>query len=457
MIDFLQVYSRATLGPLVQEAKFDREVFFPKVMQLTKKYDIHYDSDNLVSNNDALADIVFEAAVDLLAEVGLYCLDTQRIIEFSRDEILEAIREAPDSCWFGEGHDRGLFKPRKPDDPNPAWCTVGSGVATSTEEIAFKVVEGYARISEADSINAPCLSHLGSIPITGGSPVEIFGAIRSNNIAREALRQGGRPGLAIVNLIATASCATSTIAASQPNFGARPSDGWLVGFLAEMKIGHESLNKAAYVINANGSVGPTASPMLGGYCGGPEGTAITNAAYIIAGILVMKGSYHLSFPIDLNLGCSTSRKVLWAVGVSSQAISRNISYPFLQTGYVAAGPMTKNYFYEATAYLLTAIPSGASAQTPIPCKAVQVDHQTPLEMQFSAEVIRAAPKIDREYANDIVKRLLPMYEERLSSPPGGKPYQDCYDLTTGYPKQEYLDLYKRMKQEVADIGISFNH
>ena len=455
MIDFLEICRRATSGPLMPEAKFDRECFFPKIMELAKRYDIKYDDENPVNQDDALADTILEAAVDLLAEVGVYCKDTQRIIEFSREEVLTAIREAPGACWFGEGFDRDLFKPRKPDDPSPAWCTVGSGVATSTEEIAFKVVEGYARIPEANSINAPCLSNLDNIPISGGSPVEIFGAIRANIIAREAMRQVGRPGLAILNLIATASTAASTIAASQPDFGARLSDGWLVGFLAEMKVGYESLNKAAYIINKNASVGPTASPMLGGYCGGPEGVAVTNTAYIIAGMLVMKGSYHLAFPIDLTLGCSTSRKVIWAVSVSSQAISRNISYPFFQTGYVAAGPMTENYFYEATTYLLAAIPSGASAQTPIPCKAVKVDHQTPLEMQFSAEVIRAAPKINREHANNIVKRLLPMYEESLSSPPLGKPYQDCFDLATGYPKKEYMDLYKKMKQEIVDIGIPF--
>jgi methylamine--corrinoid protein Co-methyltransferase len=123
---------------------------------------------------------------------------------------------------------------------------------------------------------------------------------------------------------------------------------------------------------------------------------------------------------------------------------------------MAGGPMTESYFYEATAYLITAISSGSSAQTPIPAKAVKLDHQTPLEMQYSAEVIRAAPRISRKEANEIVKAILPKYEENLPSAPEGKPYQECFDVTTGFPKPAYLELYTKMKQEMANLGVLFD-
>jgi len=456
MLDFLEICRRAFSGPLMPENKFDLERFYPTITRIAKKYGIQYDRENPVNQDDALADAIFEAAVDLLAEVGVYCLGTQRVIQFTREEVEEAVREAPGACWFGEGHERRLFKPRKPDDPAPSWCHVGSGVATSSEEIAFRTIEGYARIHEADSIAAPCLSHLRKIPITSGSPVEIFGSIQANMIARQALQQSGRPGLPILNLISTAASASGTIAASQPAFGVRSSDGWIVGFVAELKVDFGALNKVAYLTSWNASVGPESAPILGGYCGGPVGVAITNTAYIIAGILVMKGSYQLTFPIDIHLSCSTSRGVLWAVGASSQAISRNISYPVLSLAYVAGGPMTESYFYEATAYLLTAISSGSSAQTPIPAKALKVDYQTPLEMKFSAEVIRAAPKISRSEANEIVKRLLKMYEDNLSSAPEGKPYQDCFDVATGFPKAEYVEFYEKMKRKIFEMEVPLN-
>ena len=456
MVDFLEVCRRALSGPLMPENKFDRERFYPILTKITKKYGIQYEGENPVNQDDGLADAIFEAAVDLLAEVGVYCLGTQRVIQFTREEVEEAVRDAPGPCWFGEGHERRLFKPRKPDDPAPSWCHVGSGVVTSSEELAFRVVEGYARIHEADSIAVPAISHLRKIPITSGSPVEILGSIQANMLARQALQQSGRPGLPILNLIATAASAIGTIAASQPAFGTRSSDGWLVGFVAELKVDFGALNKVAYLTSWDASVGSESAPILGGYCGGPVGVAIANTAYILAGILVMKGSYQLTFPMDINLSCSTSRGVLWAVGASSQAISRNISFPILSLAYVAGGPMTESYFYEATAYLLTAISSGSSAQTPIPAKALKVDYQTPLEMKFSAEVIRAAPKVSRSEANEIVKRLLKMYEDNLPSAPEGKPYQDCFDVATGFPKAEYVEFYEKMKREVSGMGVPLN-
>lgn len=118
--------------------------------------------------------------------------------------------------------------------------------------------------------------------------------------------------------------------------------------------------------------------------------------------------------------------------------------------------MTESYFYEATAYLLTAISSGSSAQTPIPAKALKTDHQTPLEMKFSAEVIRAAPKIKRGEANEIVKRLLKMYEDNLPCAPEGKRYQDCFDIATGFAKVEYLEFYEKMKREIYQMGVPLN-
>jgi len=455
MIDFLEICRRAAYGPLMTIKQFEMKSFYSTLTRIINKYGFNYDKENPVSEDDSLADAIFEAAVDLLTEVGIYCTDTERVIQFSRDEVKDAVKMAPGECSFGYGHDKSIFKPRKPDDSTPSWCHVGSGVATSSEDIAFKTVEGYARIIEADSIAAPSLSKLRGIPIAGGSPVGVLGAIRANIIAREALRQSGRPGLPILNLSSTASSAIGTIASSRPLFGANITDGWIVGFLPELKVNYGALDKVAYLKSWGVSVGPESSPILGGYCGGPVGVAITNTAYIIAGMLVMKGSYQLTFPMDMQFSCSTSRKVLWAVGVSSQAISRNIAFPVISLGYIGGGPMTEQYFYEATAYLLTAISSGSSAQTPIPAKALKTDYQTPLEMKFSAEVIKGISGMKRGEANEIVKNLLNKYEDKLSSPEAGKPYSVCFDIQTGFPKKEYIELYDKMKDKILKMGVNF--
>jgi len=426
-------------------------------MELEKKYGLVPDLNNLVNTDDDLADAIFQAAVDLLSEVGVYCQDTERIIELSRDEVLAAVREAPGPCWFGEDLERKQYPVRKPDATEiKSWCHIGGGLQCSSDRIVFKTVESLAAIQEADSIAMPVLSQIRGIAPASGSPLGQQASVRAIEITRQALRQSGRFGMPIINGIPGAGSAVETIAASAPGLGMRSTDGWIIGFMPELKISYEAMNKCAFLLNVGGRIGSQGAPILGGYCGGPAGTAITNVAYIIAGILVMKGRYHLTFPIDINQGISTTRQVLWTVGASSQAISRNISYPFHMLAYCAGGPMTESYFFESAAYLLTAIPSGASAQSPLPAKAITEDHHTPMEWRFAADMIGLASKITRKEANEIVQKILPKYEDKLSTASIGKTYQELYDLDTNQPFNEYIEFMNRIKNELKEMGVPFD-
>ncbi len=126
---------------------------------------------------------------------------------------------------------------------------------------------------------------------------------------------------------------------------------------------------------------------------------MVSTAYILMGLLVHRGSYQLTFPVHFRYGCSTTRDVLWAVSASCQAASRNVHMPVIWLGYMAGGPNTRMYFYEAAAYLLCAVTSGApSVQTPHPAKAVKVDGITPLEARFGVEMGIAAARINRNLA-----------------------------------------------------------
>jgi methylamine--corrinoid protein Co-methyltransferase len=236
MLNFLDVYERALNGPLMSEQDFDMKVFIPTLRRVVKEHGIHYDKENLVPSDDVLADELFYAAVDFLSQVGVYCQDTNRVIQFSQTEILDAVREAPGCCFAGEGKDAGVLSMRKPDDGQTPWLHVGSGVVCTTEEMMTNLIEAYGSIAEANSISISALDSIRGIPVMAGSPAELYAAIRGIKIGREALRRAGRPGLPIMNLISTAATAVTTIAASAPQFGLRPTDGWLVGAISEMKI-----------------------------------------------------------------------------------------------------------------------------------------------------------------------------------------------------------------------------
>jgi hypothetical protein len=87
MIPIIDFQRRSLTGPVVKAQDFDLGFSF-KVRELVEEYGIEYDAEQLVVD-DAMADAVFEAGVELLAEIGLYQMNTQRVIQYreSRERI----------------------------------------------------------------------------------------------------------------------------------------------------------------------------------------------------------------------------------------------------------------------------------------------------------------------------------------------------------------------------------
>ena len=52
-------------------------------------------------------------------------------------------------------------------------------------------------------------------------------------------------------------------------------------------------------------------------------------------------------------------------------------------------------------------------------------------------------------------QLLGKYEEQIPEAPKGKPFQECYDAKTARPHTWYLDMYNRVKDEIAEMGVQF--
>jgi methylamine--corrinoid protein Co-methyltransferase len=141
------------------------------------------------------------------------------------------------------------------------------------------------------------------------------------------------------------------------------------------------------------------------------------------------------------------------MAVSAQAISRNSNMPTLGLGYVAGGPWTESFYYESAAFIAACIASGVSTQTPHPAKAVLTDYVTPLEMLVNTEVALACAGMTRKEANDVVKKLLPKYEDGLAQAPIGKSYTECFDIDSAEPKDEYTAFVEKIKEELSKIGI----
>ena len=453
MVNFIDVIDRAATGPMMTQKDFDLKVFIPSLRNVLKKYDLKRKSEEVVNTDDSYADRVFEAAVEFYSEVGTYITDTERIIKFSKAEVLEAVDDAPKEAYFGEGPDRCVMKGRLPDSDELPYCHVGSGTNTS-EEFALRLVESYARISKAKTISIPIINTLGHIRTAAGAPTEVFAGIRAMQYGREGCRRAGRPGLGIIDHVSSCASGVASIAASAPQFGARPSDGWLVAPFAELKTDYSSLNQTAYLTAWGANIGQEAGPILGGYAGGANGLAVVNTAYSLHGILVIRATYHLIYPIHMTYVCSSQTDVLWATSVSTQAIARNMGVPYYTLLYAAAGAATKMYFQEALACLLMLISSGSGIEDVHPGKAKITNGCTPVDMEFTCRLGHACKGLTRKEANKIIDKVIPKYIDQLQNPPDGETLDECYDLDYFKAKPHFEKLYTKFVDELkGEFGI----
>ena len=103
MIRMAEICKRINEGPKMSHDVFDLDVVFMTARSLCEKYKIVYDPDTPVPSDDDLADRTFQAAIDFVVQVGVFCPDTKTVIKFSREEVLDAAANAPGRCIMGEG------------------------------------------------------------------------------------------------------------------------------------------------------------------------------------------------------------------------------------------------------------------------------------------------------------------------------------------------------------------
>jgi len=147
--------------------------------------------------------------------------------------------------------------------------------------------------------------------------------------------------------------------------------------------------------------------------------------------------------------------LLWVASVYAQAISRNTHLLSLYFNYTAAGPCTEMCLYEIAAQHTSAITSGVSMETGGIAGGKREDYLTPVEPRFTAEVAHAAAGLKREDANELVKKLVPKYVDKIPNPPLGMKHQECCDFDTGKPSQKCWDIYNTVKRELTDLGLEF--
>src|SRR3972149_8472004 len=135
MVDFLEVIRRTESGPYLTERDFDIEVVFKTTRELAKKYGLQYDRKQLITLEPEMADGAFQAGLELAERAGMFCVNTSRVIKFSREELLDGLRAAPRELTLGWGKDRRTIRASVWGELQRPFIWAGFSGAPLTEEI----------------------------------------------------------------------------------------------------------------------------------------------------------------------------------------------------------------------------------------------------------------------------------------------------------------------------------
>jgi methylamine--corrinoid protein Co-methyltransferase len=457
MIGFWDVVARSESGPLVKEKEFDLKLG-RIARQMVEKYDIRYNPQQVIPADDELADRVFQASLDLFLQLGVYCRDTGRLIPFTHEEVQWALKHAPTTVIYGQGREEAVMTCRSVEDLRPPFCMmtpVGTPVA---EERFVPLVQSYAQEPLARTFSSAFSQTVNGRPIKSGTPQEVEAAIWNVIKLREAARSAGRPQIGIHNLVSNAERTDATLAAIQADFGVLPNDGLCIAAIAELKIDYERVKKVAFLRHSGHNKYGLYGPLMGGYSGGPEATAIVHLAYHFLGLIALEAQWHCGFPLHIHHGCNTTRELLWLISITAQALSRNTHLPFSVSPFTAAGPCTAMVIYEIVANVMAATVSGANLLLVAVARNRHPERASGMEARIGAETghLVAMQAITREQANEMVKQILDHYEALLDQAPIGKRFDECYNLKILQPTQEYLDLYAEVKEKLTGFGLNYS-
>ena len=454
MVQILDVMEKALEGQPMSETDYQLRRFASKVQEVVKEHDIKFDPKNPIPDDPSMADDMFKAAVELLVDVGAYCTSSARVISYTDQEIRECLRFTPEALEFGEGRDRKVLRARKVGDKSPPWCLLGAGGGSVSSDKSFMtLMEGYAEIPEANALTTPALTRVGGMRIRPASPLEVLGAMRNAVLARETCNRVGREGLPVMNSLSTAESDIAFAAALHPRYGMRKSDGYMICCMDPMKVDFARLNKVAVAISLGGADGMCFGPLLGGYSGGPEGTAVSNVAHHLMGAMTYQASWMLPFPLHLRYVSSSCRELLWIISMTGQAVSRNTRIPSINLNYASAGPCTTMALFETSASVTAAVASGLSIESVGIASNRYEDRTTPVEPRISAEVGHAVAGMKLADANSLATSLLKKYESNLAKPPLGKGLFECWDADRRKPSKEYTSVIRRYKKAMRDLDV----
>lgn len=242
----------------------------------------------------------------------------------------------------------------------------------------------------------------------------------------------------------------------QDQLGMKHSDLHECSQLNEMKVDMAMMNVISAWHLAGNNILVEQMPIIGGYCGGVEETAICDIATTIASFALLNADIHLGGPIHVRWGTTTNRQSLQVAAHTAMALDTNTDLLLGNQYYAMAGPCTVMNLLETAAQAICDTASGRELLSGVAsAKGVVKNKVSAMEARMMGEASMAACGMDISDANNIIDRIIGEYEVNYYNPPKGKTFQECYDLDNIQPTDEYLDVYENALSKLSDCGIDF--
>lgn len=452
--NIVEILERTQTGEYCSQKEWDTKRIPQTIRRAMKRHGLEKtcDQENPVNTDFELADAFFKAGYELALELGYLCTDTERIVSVNQEELDYALKFAPSELFVGYGQHGTLVKSRTPGDPYPMKVSSSLAIAT-TEEVFAKLLEGIARERDVDILGGGSMLTIFGREVLSATPFETLCGFEHGRIHTEARRKAGRPGMGGIGIYSAVTEFGQFGGYGIPGSMA-PTDLSLILFPSEMKIDYRTLHKVVHTLNVGGMPKAASPAMIGGMPGPPEGAALSSIATALLSYPILQNAGGGGQTYDVRYLSNVNREGLWNLSIVHQALSRNTHFITDPPINSVSGPGVDKMLYEIAAGVTTIASSGAGMTTgPRSAGGKLTDYVTPLECRFLAEVAHAASGLDPVDANEVVKQLLPKYEDTIKTPDLGQSFQQLYDLETITPIPEWEATYQRVRQEVIDIGI----
>ena len=234
------------------------------------------------------------------------------------------------------------------------------------------------------------------------------------------------------------------------------TDSHEVSQLCELKIDLDAISVIAHYNGNSDIIMDEQMPIFGGYAGGIEETTIVDIATHVNSVVMSNASWHLDGPVHIRWGSTNTRETLKIAGWACATISEFTDILSGNQYYPCAGPCTEMCLLEASAQSITDTASGREILSGVAsAKGVVTDKTTGMEARMMGEVARATAGVDISEVNVILDKLVALYEKNYASAPAGKTFQECYDVKTVTPTDEYMKVYDGARKKLEELGLGF--